>query len=196
MMIVADANVSLVLTGTGDVLEPEMSVAGIGSGGNYALAAARALLDGPLERRGDRAQVARYRRRHLRLHQPQRHDRAAQVPTYMPSPQQNRNRDTRDVAFRAMTAADLPLMGRWLERPHMREWWGDPDTELGYIRDMIEGRDTTRPFLFYVDDRPVGYIQYWFIGHHQNAEWITDHPWLTELPSDTIRPRSVDRKRR
>ena len=49
MMIVADANVSLVLTGTGDVLEPEAGVAGIGSGGNYALAAARALLDGPLD---------------------------------------------------------------------------------------------------------------------------------------------------
>ena len=45
MMIVADARVSLVLTGTGDVLEPESSVMGIGSGGNYALAAARALVD-------------------------------------------------------------------------------------------------------------------------------------------------------
>jgi ATP-dependent HslUV protease, peptidase subunit HslV len=49
MMIVADAKVSLVLTGTGDVLEPEAGVAGIGSGGNYALAAARALLDGSLD---------------------------------------------------------------------------------------------------------------------------------------------------
>ena len=47
MMIVADKDVSLVLTGTGDVLEPEAGVAGIGSGGNYALAAARALIDGP-----------------------------------------------------------------------------------------------------------------------------------------------------
>src|SRR5262244_374859 len=45
MMIVADAKVSLVLTGTGDVLEPENGVMGIGSGGNYALAAARALAD-------------------------------------------------------------------------------------------------------------------------------------------------------
>jgi ATP-dependent HslUV protease subunit HslV len=49
MMIVADKDVSLVLTGTGDVLEPEAGVMGIGSGGNYALAAARALLDGPLD---------------------------------------------------------------------------------------------------------------------------------------------------
>ena len=45
MMIVADKDVSLVLTGTGDVLEPEAGVMGIGSGGNYALAAARALID-------------------------------------------------------------------------------------------------------------------------------------------------------
>ena len=49
MMIVADSQVSLVLTGTGDVLEPENNVMGIGSGGNYALAAARALLDQPLD---------------------------------------------------------------------------------------------------------------------------------------------------
>jgi ATP-dependent HslUV protease subunit HslV len=49
MMIVADKDVSLMLTGTGDVLEPEGGVMGIGSGGNFALAAARALLDGPLD---------------------------------------------------------------------------------------------------------------------------------------------------
>src|SRR5512140_3936002 len=49
MMIVADAKVSLVLTGTGDVLEPENGVMGIGSGGNYALAAARALTDSALD---------------------------------------------------------------------------------------------------------------------------------------------------
>ena len=45
MMAVADADTSLVLTGTGDVLEPEDGLIGIGSGGNYALAAARALMD-------------------------------------------------------------------------------------------------------------------------------------------------------
>jgi len=45
MMIVADREKTLVLTGTGDVLEPEGGVMGIGSGGNYALAAAKALMD-------------------------------------------------------------------------------------------------------------------------------------------------------
>src|SRR5579871_2717385 len=44
MMAVADAEVSLVLTGNGDVLEPEDGLIGIGSGGGYALAAARALI--------------------------------------------------------------------------------------------------------------------------------------------------------
>jgi ATP-dependent HslUV protease subunit HslV len=44
-MAVADASVSLVLTGTGDVLEPEDGLIGIGSGGSFALAAARALLN-------------------------------------------------------------------------------------------------------------------------------------------------------
>ena len=43
ILAVADAKVSLIVPGTGDVLEPEDGLIGIGSGGNYALAAARAL---------------------------------------------------------------------------------------------------------------------------------------------------------
>jgi ATP-dependent HslUV protease, peptidase subunit HslV len=45
MMIVADKETMLILTGTGDVLEPEGGIAAIGSGGNYALSAAKALAD-------------------------------------------------------------------------------------------------------------------------------------------------------
>ena len=45
LMIVADKEITLVLTGNGDVLEPEGGITAIGSGGNYALAAARALVD-------------------------------------------------------------------------------------------------------------------------------------------------------
>jgi ATP-dependent HslUV protease subunit HslV len=43
MLIVVDKNISLMITGNGDVIEPEDGIVGIGSGGNYALAAARAL---------------------------------------------------------------------------------------------------------------------------------------------------------
>ena len=49
MMAVADAKATFLVSGTGDVVEPEDGVLGIGSGGNYALAAARALADGPLD---------------------------------------------------------------------------------------------------------------------------------------------------
>jgi ATP-dependent HslUV protease subunit HslV len=53
MMLVADREVSLLLSGAGDVLEPELSAHGsvmaIGSGGNYALAAARALVETEME---------------------------------------------------------------------------------------------------------------------------------------------------
>ena len=45
MMLVADKDITLLLAGTGDVLEPESGIAGIGSGGSFALAAARALAD-------------------------------------------------------------------------------------------------------------------------------------------------------
>ena len=44
MMIVADAETSLLLSGAGDVIEPDDGILAIGSGGNYALAAARTLL--------------------------------------------------------------------------------------------------------------------------------------------------------
>ncbi|MEG1612656.1 MAG: ATP-dependent protease subunit HslV [Clostridia bacterium] len=45
MMIVADANILLIISGTGEVIEPEYGVCAIGSGGNYALSAARALYE-------------------------------------------------------------------------------------------------------------------------------------------------------
>ena len=45
MLIVTDGTELLIITGAGDVLEPEHNVAAIGSGGNFALAAARGLMD-------------------------------------------------------------------------------------------------------------------------------------------------------
>lgn len=90
------------------------------------------------------------------------------------------------ISFRPVGPDDLALLARWMDTPHWRQWWGDPEEELGFICDMIEGRDTTRPFLFLVEGRPAGYIQYWIIGHHQNGIWVKDNPWLMALPSDAI----------
>jgi RimJ/RimL family protein N-acetyltransferase len=79
-----------------------------------------------------------------------------------------------------------PVLREWLAAPHMREWWGEPEKELGFIRDMVEGRDTTRPFIINLDGEAIGYIQYWFVGHHQNEAWIKVNPWLAHLPADAV----------
>ena len=76
MMAVADKDRCFTLTGNGDVLEPEDGIIAIGSGGNYALAAARALIEVPdLDRRGNGPPRHEDRRRNLRLYQRVRHRR-------------------------------------------------------------------------------------------------------------------------
>lgn len=90
------------------------------------------------------------------------------------------------ITFRKVAAEDLPALGVWLARPHWREWWGDPETELGYIRDMVEGRDTTQPYLFQIDGADKGYIQVWFIKDQLETDWVKDYPWLRLLPEDAV----------
>ena len=94
----------------------------IGSGGNYALAAARALIDTDKD-------AETIVRRAL--------DIAADICVYT-----NRNVtietlrrliDGGGYAFRPMTAADLPLIRRWLALPHVREWWGDPAEQYALV---------------------------------------------------------------
>lgn len=97
-----------------------------------------------------------------------------------------RPNDPGRIGFRPVDAGDYELLATWLDAPHMRQWWGPPETELGYIRDMVEGRDTTRPFLILLEGKPVGYIQSWFIGDHQNETWAKDAPWLMHLPADAV----------
>jgi ATP-dependent protease HslVU (ClpYQ) peptidase subunit len=72
MLAVADREHSLIITGNGDVLEPEHGIVAIGSGGAYAQSAARALLENTDADAGrDRQEVAGNRRRPVHLHQPE-----------------------------------------------------------------------------------------------------------------------------
>ncbi len=91
------------------------------------------------------------------------------------------------ITFRPIATHDYPMLVDWLLRPHWREWWGDPAVELRYIKDMVEGRDTTcEPFIFSLDGEDLGYIQVWRIGPHQTPAWADDSPWLMELPPDAV----------
>lgn len=78
------------------------------------------------------------------------------------------------------------MIGDWMTRPHWRAWWGDPDVELGYVRDMIEGRDTTEPFVFSIDGKAMGYIQMWRIADNRVEPWLTEAPWLADVPDEAV----------
>lgn len=60
--------------------------------------------------------------------------------------------------FRAMTAADLPTIERWLETPHVREWWGDPTEQY-----LLVSGDLDEPamdqFIVSADGSDFAYIQ-------------------------------------
>ena len=115
MLAVADREASLIITGNGDVLEPEHGIVAIGSGGAYAQAAARALLEhtemAPAE---IVKQLARDRRRPVHLHQPEPHHRDARNEVSM-TPQEIVSELDRHIVGQhdAKRAVAIALRNRW-----------------------------------------------------------------------------------
>jgi aminoglycoside 6'-N-acetyltransferase len=60
-------------------------------------------------------------------------------------------------AFRAMRAADLPMMRNWLEAPHVAEWWGNPAAQFALVRDDLEHR-AIQQFIVAIGNRPFAYV--------------------------------------
>ncbi len=111
LLAVADRETSLIISGTGDVIEPEDGIIAIGSGGSYALSAARALLaHTPMDAKVDRGGSTEHRRRHLHLHQPQcrgrRTLRTRAIPLAPPP------RDSPGIAGASVNVHAPPLRGR------------------------------------------------------------------------------------
>jgi RimJ/RimL family protein N-acetyltransferase len=90
------------------------------------------------------------------------------------------------ISFRPVTANDLTMLRGWISSPHVKKWWGDPEVELGYVEDMIGGRDPTRPYLILLDDATVGYIQSWRLGDVLGTQWEEAESWVALFPPDTI----------
>lgn len=65
-----------------------------------------------------------------------------------------------EYALRTATAEDLPLLGAWLRLPEVRRWWGDPDHELGLLREDLNNPAMTMLLAFH-DGRPFGYLQHY-----------------------------------
>src|SRR5215472_16429183 len=61
-------------------------------------------------------------------------------------------------AFQAMSAADLPMVRRWLAAPPVREWWGDPEVQFGLVRDDLD-HPAMNQFIVALRERPFAYLQ-------------------------------------
>jgi aminoglycoside 6'-N-acetyltransferase len=60
--------------------------------------------------------------------------------------------------FRPMSAADLPMVRRWLEAPHVAQWWHDPDTQFTLVSADLD-HPAMDQFIVTTDDRPFAYLQ-------------------------------------
>ena len=69
--------------------------------------------------------------------------------------------------FRPMSAADLPLVRDWLARPHVRQWWGDPDEQLGLVTEDLS-QPAMDQNIVAAADRSFAYLQC-----YRMTEWNT-----------------------
>jgi aminoglycoside 6'-N-acetyltransferase len=60
--------------------------------------------------------------------------------------------------FRPMTAADLPLLRRWLGEAEVRQWWGDPDEQYSLVSGDLD-EPAMDQFIVLAGNRPFGYLQ-------------------------------------
>src|SRR4051812_18690542 len=60
--------------------------------------------------------------------------------------------------FRPMTAADLPLVRRWLGEPEVRQWWGDPDEQFSLVSGDLD-EPAMDQFIVLSGNQPFGYLQ-------------------------------------
>ena len=63
-----------------------------------------------------------------------------------------------DYEFVPMTSADLPLIKRWLETPHVREWWNDPAEQFELVSGDLDHPDMAQ-FIVRSSERPFAYLQ-------------------------------------
>ena len=86
--------------------------------------------------------------------------------------------DTTRIDFRPLTHDDLPMLGEWLRRPHVAEWWGPPESLDELAAEYGPGIAGTVPHRAYVvrlDGRPIGFIQSYVAAETHGDGW-----WLDE----------------
>lgn len=75
------------------------------------------------------------------------------------------------ISFKKLSSEDLPLLHKWLNNPHVKEWYGrDEKSDLASIKakyvPRIEGKEPTKCYLAYCEDKPLGFLQTYMISDH------------------------------
>jgi aminoglycoside 6'-N-acetyltransferase len=81
------------------------------------------------------------------------------------------------VSFEPLREDHREMLRSWLSAPHAQAWWGEPQEELRLIYAIEDGEH--EPYIAYVNDAPVAYIQAWWPTKHP------DYPWQHGMPPTT-----------
>jgi aminoglycoside 6'-N-acetyltransferase len=76
------------------------------------------------------------------------------------------------VSFIPVTEEHRALLSGWLQQPHWREWWGEPDEELRLIYAVEDGEHL--PFMACINGEPIAYVQCWWPAKHPDVPWVHD----------------------
>lgn len=79
--------------------------------------------------------------------------------------------------FRPVTEKDLPMIAGWLAKPHLAEWWGDPEIEIAEIREHISSV-SVEPLIVELDGKPIAYLQS-YDPHLEDDHPYADQPFGT-----------------
>jgi RimJ/RimL family protein N-acetyltransferase len=78
--------------------------------------------------------------------------------------------------FKALEDDDLGLLCAWFNKSHVREWWDDhltnEEIKLKYRKRI--GDPVTLPFIAYLDEKPIGFIQYYFANKIENNDLLDE----------------------
>jgi RimJ/RimL family protein N-acetyltransferase len=84
-----------------------------------------------------------------------------------------------DVTFRPLAAGDLPMLGEWLSRPHVAEWWDGvptPEELAAEYGPLVAGTVPHRAYVAIAGGRPIGFIQsYVPAACHDEGWWLDEH---------------------
>jgi aminoglycoside 6'-N-acetyltransferase len=67
-------------------------------------------------------------------------------------------------AFPPLTRRELPIIRQWLEQPHVRTWWGDPEEQFAHIANDLSNADMSL-HLVALDQEPFAFVQRWTPGN-------------------------------